>query len=157
MLDFARHADRAIYVLIAVIAVTVALEGAEDRAGKALSYAIGTALALTLAELFADRVGISIRSRRPATEEEIRHEYREALTGLVVVTPAISMLLLAVLDVVTIDTAYILAQWVGFVILAIYSYAASRASGGSQLRAIVGAAALTAIGGALIGFNALIK
>ncbi|MCB0875353.1 MAG: hypothetical protein R2718_07860 [Solirubrobacterales bacterium] len=157
MLDFARHADRAIYVLIAVMAVTVALEGVEDRPGKAIAYAIGTALALTLAELFADRVGISIRSRRPATEDEIRHEYREALTGLVVVALPISMLLLAALGVVAIDTAYVLAQWVGFVILAIYSYVASRAGGGSRLQALVGAAALTAIGGALIGFNALIK
>ena len=36
MLDFGRHADRAIYVLIAVMAVSVALEGVESRPGKAL-------------------------------------------------------------------------------------------------------------------------
>jgi putative flippase GtrA len=157
VLDFTRHADRAIYVLIAVMAVTVALEGVEDRPGKALAYAIGTALALTLAELFADRVGISIRSHRPATGDEIRHEYREALTGLVVVALPISMLLLAALDVIELDLAFILAQWIGFAILAIYSYVAARAAGGSRGRALLSAMALTAIGGALIGFNALIK
>ena len=67
MFDFARHADRAIYVLIAVMAMTVALEGVETRPGRALGAVIATAVALTLAELFADRVGISIRraARRP--------------------------------------------------------------------------------------------
>ena len=51
MLDFGRHADRAIYVLIAVMAVSVALEGIESRPGKALGYVLGAAIALTLAVL----------------------------------------------------------------------------------------------------------
>ena len=44
MLDFGRHADRAIYVLIAVMAVSVALEGVESRPGKALGYVLGAAI-----------------------------------------------------------------------------------------------------------------
>lgn len=157
MPDFTQHADRAIYVLIAVMAVSVALEGVEDRAGKALAYVLGAAVALTLAELFADRVGISIRSRRPANEDEIEHEYREALTGLVVVALPISMFLLAVLDVIELHLAFILSQWIGFGILAVYSYVAARAAGGTRTRAILGAVGLTAIGGALIALNALTK
>jgi hypothetical protein len=157
VLDFTRHADRAIYVLIAVMAVDVALEGVETRAGKALAYVLGAAIALTLAEIFADRVGISIRSRRPASEDEIRHEYRGALTGLVIAFLPISMFLLAVLDAIKLDLAFILSQWIGFGILAIYSYVAGRASGGSRAHAILGAVGLTAIGGALIALNALTK
>jgi len=155
--DFGRHADRAIYVLIAVMAVSVALEGIESRPGKALGYVAGAAIALTLAELFADRVGISIRSRRSATAEERRDEVREAVTGLVVAAGPISMFLLAVLDVISLHRAFILSQWIGFGILAVYSYVAARASGGSQTRAILGAIALTAVGGALILLNALTK
>ena len=157
MFDFGRHADRAIYVLIAVMAVSVALEGIESRPGKALGYVAGAAIALTLAELFADRVGISIRSRRSATAEERRDEVREAVTGLVVAAGPISMFLLAVLDVISLHRAFILSQWIGFGILAVYSYVAARASGGSQTRAILGAIALTAVGGALILLNALTK
>jgi len=157
MLDLTRHADRAIYVLIAVMAVSVALEGVEDRAGKALAYVLGAAIALTLAELFADRVGISIRNRRHSTAAERREEVREAATGLVVAALPISMFVLAVLEVIGLRTAFILSQWIGFAILAIYSYVAARASGGSQLRAVVGALCLTAIGGALIALNALTK
>jgi len=143
MLDFARHADRAIYVLIAVMAMTVALEGVETRPGRALGAVIATAVALTLAELFADRVGISIRKGRQATEAERQEEHREALTGLAVVAIPISF--------------FVLAQWAGFGILAIYSYVASRASGGSRMRSIVGAVGLTAIGGALILLNSATK
>ena len=157
MFDFGRHADRAIYVLIAVMAVSVALEGIESRPGKALGYVAGAAIALTLAELFADRVGISIRSRRSATAEERRDEVREAVTGLVVAAGPISMFLLAVLDVISLHRAFILSQWIGFGILAVYSSVASRASGGTRMRAIVGAIGLTAIGGMLIAFNALTK
>ncbi len=157
MLDFTRHADRAIYVLIAVLAVDVALEGVEGQPEKVLAYVLGAAIALTLAEVFADRVGISIRSRRPATGDEIRHEYREAVTGLVIASLPISMFLLAVLDLIKLELAFILSQWIGFGILAIYSYVAARASGGSRARAILGAIGLTAIGGALIAFNALTK
>jgi hypothetical protein len=157
VLNFTRHADRAIYVLIAVMAVDVALEGVEDRPGKALAYVLGAAIALTLAEIFADRVGISIRSRRPANEDEIQHEYREALTGLVIASLPISMFVLAVLDLIKLELAFILSQWIGFGVLAIFSYVAARASGGSQARAILGAIGLTAIGGALIALNALTK
>jgi hypothetical protein len=157
VLDFTRYADRAIYVLIAVMAVDVALEGVEEDAGKVLAYVLGAAIALTLAEIFADRVGISIRSRRPANEDEIQHEYREALTGLVIAFLPISMFVLALLDVIKLNLAFILSQWIGFGILAVYSYVAARASGGSQTRAILGAIALTAVGGALILLNALTK
>lgn len=157
MLDFVRHADRAIYVLIAVLAVTVALEGVEDRAGKALAYTVGAAIALTLAELFADRVGISIRSGRRASTEERHHEYREAVTGLVVVAVPIAFFVLAVLDVIELHAAFILSQWSGFAILATYSFVASRAVGNSTLRSFAGAAAMTAIGGALIILNAATK
>jgi hypothetical protein len=155
--DFVRHADRAIYVLIAVMAVTVALEGIEDRPGKALAYTIGAAIALTLAELFADRVGISIRSGRPASDQERREEYREAITGMAVVSIPIAFFLLAVLGAIDLDLAYVLSQWSGFAILAVYSYVASRASGGGRLQSLAGAAAMTAIGGALIALNAAIK
>jgi hypothetical protein len=155
--DLARHADRAIYVLIAVMAVTVALEGVENRPGKALAYVLGAAIALTLAELFANRVGISIRSGRRANEEERREAYREAITGMAVVSIPIAFFVLAVLDAIDLDLAYVLAQWSGFAILALYSYVASRASGAGRLQSLAGAAAMTAIGGALIALNAATK
>jgi hypothetical protein len=155
--DFVRHADRAIYVLIAVMAVTVALEGVEDRPGKVLAYAIGAAIALTLAELFSDRIGISIRSGRRANAEELRHAYREALTGLVVVAVPIAFFVLAVLDAIELHAAFILSQWSGFAILAVYSFIASRAVGNSTLGSLARAAALTTVGGALILLNALTK
>ena len=127
MFDFARHADRAIYVLIAVMAMTVALEGVETRPGYVLGAVVATAIALTLAELFADRVGISVRKGRHATDEERTEEHREALTGLAVVAIPISFFVLAVLDVIGLHAAFVLSQWAGFGILAVYSYVASRA------------------------------
>jgi hypothetical protein len=155
--DLLRHADRAIYVLIAVMAVTVALEGVEQRAEKALAYTIGAAIALTLAELFADRIGISIRSRRPATGDERRHEYRAALTGLAVAALPIAFFVLAALEVIDVDAAYVAAQWTGFAILGAYSFAASRSVGNGVPRSLAGAAALTSVGGALILINAATK
>lgn len=100
--------------------------------------------------MFADRVGISIRNQRPATEDERHDEVREAATGLVVAAVPISFFLLAVAGVLGLQRAFNLSQLAGFGVLALYSYVASRASGSTRLRAIVGAVGLTVVGIGLI-------
>ncbi len=157
MLDLGRHADRAIYVLIAVLAVSVALQ--DTRAGAVAVFAsvAGTVIALTLAELFAGRVGISIREHRRPTHGEYRDENRAAATGLAVTALPLFFFLLAALDVMPLDLAFILAQWTGFGVIGIYSYVAARSSGNGRARSVLGGIGLTAIGGSLILLNSLLK
>jgi hypothetical protein len=157
MRDLWVHADRAIYVLIAVLAVSVALEDTNTDAGHALAAVAGTAIALTLAELFAGRIGISLREHRRPSPGESRVEMHAALTGLAVASLPTFFLLLAVLDVIALHRAFTVTQWTGFGVIGVYTYLASRASGNPQLRSVVGGLGLLAIGGGLILLNSVVK
>jgi len=157
MKDFELHADRAIYVLIAVMAVTVALEDTGTDARHALVAVAGTAVALTLAELFAGRIGISLREHRRPSPAEASAEVHAAMTGLAVAALPTLFLLLAVLDVMKLHRAFTVAQWTGFAVIGLYSYLAARASGNSQLWSVLGGLGMLAIGGALIALNSLVK
>lgn len=157
MLDLGRHADRAIYILIAVLAISVALQDTGASAKATLISVIGTAVALTLAELFAGRVGISIREHRPPTRGEYHDENRAAVTGLAVAALPTSFFLLAYLDVMELDRAFIVAQWTGMGVIGAYTFVAARSSGNSHRRSILSALALTLIGGCLILLNSQVK
>ena len=157
MRDLGLHADRAIYVLIAVLAVTVALEDTNTDSGHALAAVAGTAVALTLAEIFAGRIGTSLREHRRPSDDERRAELHAALTGLAVSTLPTFFLLLAVLDVMELHRAFTVAQWTGFGVIGAYTYLAARASGNSQLRSMLGGLGMLLVGGALILLNSLVK
>ena len=157
MRDLGIHADRAIYVLISVLAVSVALEDTGASARATLASTAGAAIALTLAELFASRIGISIREHRRPTHEERSHEIHAALTGLAAAALPILFFVLATADAMRLDRAFVAAQWTGFGVIGVYTYLAARASGNSRLRSLVGGLGLLAIGGALILLNSLIK
>lgn len=158
MRDLGIHADRAIYVLIATLAVSVALQDATGASPVAvLASVAGTAIALTLAELFAGRVGISIREHRAPTNVEMSSEYHAALTGLAAAALPASFFLFAVFDVIDLETAFVIAQWTGFAVIGIYAYIAARSVGSSRTRSLVGGVGLTMIGGMLIAINSLLK
>jgi hypothetical protein len=158
MRDLGIHADRAIYVLIATLAVSVALQDGTGASPVAvLASVAGTAIALTLAELFAGRVGISIREHRTPTDGEMRSEYHAALTGLAVAALPTVFFLLATLDLIKLETAFVIAQWTGFAVIGIYAYIAARSAGRSQARSLVSGVGLALIGGMLILINSLLK
>ncbi len=157
MRDFERHADRAIYVLIAVLAVSVALEDTNTDARHAFVGVAGAAVALTLAELFAGRIGISIREHRRPTHTESNAEVRAAMTGLAVAALPTFFLFLALLDVMKLHRAFTVAQWTGFAVIGVYTYLAARSSGNGQVRSLVGGLGMLLIGGALILLNSLVK
>lgn len=157
MRDLGLHADRAIYVLIAVLAITVALEDTGTDAGHAFAAVAGGAVALTLAEIFAGRIGTSLREQRRPTVDERSAELHAALTGLAVSALPTLFLLLAVLDVMKLHRAFTVAQWTGFGVIGAYTYLAARSTGNGQLRSIVGGLGMLLVGGALILLNSLVK
>ena len=157
MRDLGRHADRAIYALIAVLAVSVALEDTGTDARHAFAGVAGTAIALTLAELFAGRIGISIREHRRPTQTESNSEIHAALTGLAVAALPTFFLFLALVDVMKLHRAFTAAQWTGFAVIGVYTYLAARSSGSGQVRSLVGGLGMLMIGGALILLNSLVK
>lgn len=152
-----RHADRAIYVLIAVLAISVALVDTGATARQTFISAVGTAVALTLAEMFAARIGISIREGRRPSRDELGEERDAAVAGLTAAAVPILFFLLALLEVIDLDNAFRFAQLAGFAVLGAFTYKAARARGYGRLGSFVGGLGLLAIGEVLILLNSLVK
>jgi hypothetical protein len=146
----ARHA---VYSTIVVLAVIIALQEATVGAGEALSYVLGAALATALAEIYADYIGTTIRKHRHLTSEERNTAVRSVAAGLMAALVPVAFLVLAVLDLISVQTALDAAKWTGTGALGAYAFFANRLAGFSTRRS-----ALVGLGFTLVGaFLVLLK
>src|SRR3954470_13647021 len=72
-----RHVSRVIYGAIIGLALIVALEDHPPGAAVVIGTLLGTAVAVSLAELYSDVVGIETRRRRHVRDGEFRDVARE--------------------------------------------------------------------------------
>lgn len=151
------HADRAVYILVTLVAVLVVEEQAGVPVGQAIAGAIATVLALTFAELFARQLGIRVREERMLTRDDWMQGLEAAVVGLLAAAIPIGALSLASLDAIGLDTAYNIAEWTGVGVIAGYSLYVGWRAGLSWHRAILVALSFSMIGVALIAVKALIK
>jgi len=147
---------RIIYGSVVGLAVVVALQVHPPTAAQAAGIVFATGLAIGLAELYAEIIGAETRSRRPVERRELREMLRQAgAATLGAAFPAI-FFVLAAAGAFDLGLAFRLAKWTGLGLICGYGYLASRLTGQTVLRSLVHAAAVGAIGGALIAFKALL-
>lgn len=151
-----RDVARVIYGSIIGLALVVALQPHPPGAATMASYLIGTALAVALAEIYSEFVGTEARTRRPVA----RTQLRELLADGGAVTfgagfPAV-FFVIAAAGVLDVDAAFLLAKWTGLGLICMYAFLAARLSGYRLAGALIHAALLGAIGGALIAIKALL-
>jgi hypothetical protein len=147
---------RIIYGSVVGLAVVVALQFHPPSAGQAAAAIVGTAIALGLAELYSELIGTETRTRRPVERRAVREMAREAgASAFGAGFPAV-FFVLAAAGAFDIDLAFTLSKWTGLGLICGYGYLGSRLAGGTAARALVHAAAVGAIGGALIAFKALL-
>jgi hypothetical protein len=138
------------------LALVVALEHHPPPAVAIAASLLGTALGVALAELYSEIVGAGMRHRRGVPREHIR----EIVSGVIAVAfgagfPAV-FFVLAATGAMEVGTAFTLAKWSGLALVGFYGFAAARLSGAGLTRSMGHAAAVGAIGAALIGLKALI-
>jgi hypothetical protein len=121
-----------------------------------VSLVVATAIAVGLAEVYSEFVGTEARTRHHVTRAQLRALLAEA--GAVVFGAAFPAVffVLAAAGVVELDTAFDLARWTGLGLICAYGFGAARLAGSSVWEALVHAAVLGAIGGALIALKALV-
>lgn len=151
-----RDVARVIYGSIVGLALVVAFEDHPPTAAATASSLLGTALAVGLAEAYSEFVGTEARTRRPVD----RRQVRELLADSAAVTfgvgfPAL-FFVLAAAGAIELELAFTLAKWTGLGLIGAYGFLAARVSGAGPRRALVHAAILAAIGGALIALKALV-
>ena len=147
---------RVIYGSIVGLAFVVALEPHPPAAGTVAVILVTTAIAVALAELYSDVVGIRIRIRGPLGEARRRAAARDvAAVAAGAGFPAV-FFMLAAAGAIELDTAFDLAKWSGLGLLGFYGFAAARLGGASLGRAVLDALAVGAIGAFVILVKALV-
>jgi hypothetical protein len=148
--------SRVIYGSVIGLALVVALEAHPPSAGRVAATIGGAAVAVGLAEIYSQVVGEEARTRRPTRIGRIRSVGLDAAAVMLgAAFPAI-FFLLAAAGALDLDLAFTLSKWTGAALICAYGYVAGRLSGSTVGGSIVHAAAVGAIGVALIGLKALV-
>jgi VIT1/CCC1 family predicted Fe2+/Mn2+ transporter len=151
-----RQVARVVYGAIIGLALIVALEKHPPAAGTMIASLLGTAVAVGLAELYAEIVGIETSERHRIRRDQLGELRDDSLAvAFGVGFPAIFFLLSA-FGAIEVDTAFDLAKWTGLGLIGFYGFVAARYSGAPVTRALAQGAGAAAIGAALIAFKALV-
>jgi hypothetical protein len=147
---------RVIYGAIIGLALVVALEKHPPSAGVMVGSMLGTAVAVGLAELYAEVVGAEVRTRHRVEREhfgEIAVDVGAVALG--VGFPAV-FFILAAAGVMEVDTAFTSAKWSGLGLIGFYGFVAAKLAGAKLTTALIQATAVALIGAFLIVLKALI-
>jgi hypothetical protein len=147
---------RVIYGSVIGLALVVALEAHPPTAGQAAAAVGGTAVAVGFAEIYSELIGGEARSRRPVRIAHVRTAALEAAAVMFGAGFPIIFFILAAAGVFDVGVAFTLSKWTGLGLICAYGFVAGRLSGSTVGGALVHAAAVGAIGGALIGLKALL-
>jgi len=148
--------SRVIYGSIIGLALVVALEAHPPGPGAVIATLIGTAVAVALAELYSELVGLQVRGHRRAEGAE----RRELLADIAAVTFGVAFpsvfFILAAAGAMEEDTAFTVAKWTGLGLIALYGVVGARVSGAGMVASLIQGSAVGLIGGALIALKALV-
>ncbi|SFL94023.1 hypothetical protein [Geodermatophilus ruber] len=151
-----RQVARVVYGAIIGLALVVVLEAHPPGAGVTAAWLLGTALAVALAELYSEVVGVETSERHRVTRPQLAHLLDDALAvGFGVGFPALFFLIAAV-GVMEVGTAFTIAKWTGLGLIGFYGYWAARFAGTPVPRALLQGAAVALVGAVLIALKALL-
>ena len=145
-----RQVGKVVYGSIIGLALIVALSGHPPSAGVMAIWLVGTAVAVALAEIYAEVIGTETRTRRPVTRAQMVHMAEDAgAVGFGVAFPAV-FFVLAALHVFDLDTAFTVAKWAGVGLIGFYGYCGARFAGNAPHRALLKGVLVALVGAGLI-------
>ena len=147
---------RVIYGSIVGLALVVALQFHPTTAGKTAAAIVGTAIAIGLAEVYSEIIGAETRTHQPVGRTRVRKMAREAGAATFGAAFPALFFIVAATGALEMQLAFRLAKWTGLALICGYGYLGSRLAGETVARALFHAAAVGAIGGALIAFKAIL-
>jgi hypothetical protein len=151
-----RQVPRVIYGAIIGLAVVVAVEAHPPAPGAVAATLLGTAVAVALAELYSELVGLETRDRVKPGRAAFRHFRTEsAAVAFGIAFPA-AFFLLAAAHLFEEDVAFTLAKWTGVGLIGVYGYVGARLVGGRRLRSLVQGLCVALVGAFLIALKALV-
>lgn len=154
----AERASRAVYFTIVALAVIVALEeaGTDVAPGEVLVSTVGATILTAVAELYARCIGEAIRTTNLPTRAELRASAADSAVGTLAALVTVIPFAVAVAGLISDQTAYDVASWLGLGVLAGYTLFANRAAGLTGWRGLLVAGGVVTLGLALIALKALV-
>jgi hypothetical protein len=137
-----------------VLAVVTGLDEASADARECLVAVVGLAIAVALAEIYADVIGSTIRRSRHPTVAEWREIAGNVAVGFGAALVPVVYFVLAEAGVLSVGHALTIAEWTGVAVIWLYVFVAARATSMSLTRSIVWSVALTACGVGLVELKA---
>jgi hypothetical protein len=151
-----RQVGKVVYGSIIGLALIVALESHPPGPGVMAVWLAGTALAVALAEVYSEVVGVETSTRQQVTRAQVGHmAEKAAAVAFGVAFPAVFFLLSA-LGLFGVGTAFTVAKWSGLGLIGFYGYWAARFAGSTPSRALVKAALVALVGAGLILLKSLV-
>jgi hypothetical protein len=151
-----RHVSRIIYGAIIGLALVVALQAHPPPPGAVVASLLGTAVAVSLADIYSELIGFETVRRRQATTVERRSLFADAAAVAIGIGFPSIFFLLAAVDVLGDGAAFVAARWSGLGLLGIYGFAGARLTGSGLLGALLKGLGIALIGAGLIGLKALV-
>ena len=151
-----RQVSRVIYGAIIGLALIVALEAHPPSSGVVVATLLGTAVAVGLAELYSDIVGIETRTRRRAQRDELDHTADNVVAVAFGIAFPVVFFILAAAHAIEDETAFTIAKWSGLGLIGFYGFSAARLAGQGWLGSTLRALAVALVGAFLIGLKALV-
>jgi hypothetical protein len=151
-----RQVGKVVYGSIIGMALVVTLDSHPPTASVMTLWLLGTALAVGLAEVYSEVVGAETSTRRPVGRPQLHSMIEDAVAvGFGVAFPAV-FFLLAVLGLLSLETAFSVAKWCGVGLIGFYGYWAARFAGATRGGALLKGAMVALIGAGLIALKALV-
>jgi hypothetical protein len=151
-----RQVSRVIYGAIIGLALIVALEAHPPSSGVVVATLLGTAVAVGLAELYSDILGIETRTRHEVRPDELHHRVDDVVAvAFGIAFPAV-FFILAAAHAIEDETAFTIAKWSGLGLIGFYGFSAARLVGRGWLASTLWALAVALVGAFLIGLKALV-
>jgi VIT1/CCC1 family predicted Fe2+/Mn2+ transporter len=144
------------YGAIVGLAVIVALEDHPPTSRVVIGTLLGTAVAVGLAELFSDIVGIENRTRRHAQATELRHVAPDVAAVAFGIAFPVVFFIPAATDAIAQETAFTISKWSGVGLLGLYGCSAARLAGDGLAPSALRGLAAGLIGAFLIALKALL-
>ena len=151
-----RQVARVVYGSIIGLALVVALNSHPPSSVGMVVLLLGTAVAVGLAEIYSEIVGIETSRRRRVTRHEWGHLLEEAgAVAFGVGFPAV-FFALAALHLLAQDTAFTVAKWTGLGLIGFYGFWAARFAGMAPHAAVLRGVLVALIGAGLVVLKSLV-
>jgi hypothetical protein len=151
-----RQVSRVIYGAIVGLALVVVMEDHPPSTAVVIATLLATAVAVALAELYSEVVGMSARLRRRIEAQRIRHVRDDVIAVAIGVAFPVVFFALSAVGAIELTTAFTVAKWSGLGLISFYGFCAARLSGATLSSSLLQAVAVGAVGALLIAIKALV-